>query len=311
MKIIFFGLGSIGQRHARLLLKHFDHELYAFRSSPSSAKNDLGISELHTWKDVRSLSPDVAFISNPTDLHVKTAIECAELGINLFVEKPVDRASDTLDKLLNIVERKRLSTYVAYCLRFHPVIREMREYLSNRKSLHARVVVSSHIPDWRKGYDYRMNYSADEKRGGGVVLELSHEPDYISYLLGRPVRISGMCGYFSDLELGCEDYADMVMECDRGVANLHINFFSKKPERSVHVDLPSTGYISGDLIKNTVTICEDCNERIKKFNFERDDMFVDQLRYFFGNLGKKTMMNDLEEASVLFRKLVEFKAGHE
>jgi predicted dehydrogenase len=310
MKIIFFGLGSIGQRHARLLLKHFDHKVYAFRSGAAPKQNALNIPELYSWEDVASLSPDVAFIANPTDLHLRTAIACAKLGMNLFIEKPIDRTCEGLDELMGIVEQKGLSTYVAYCLRFHPVIKELNEFLADKSSPHVRAVVSSHLPDWRPGLDYRANYSADEKRGGGVVLELSHEVDYCTHFLGKPITIGGQFGKSSALEVKCEDFADLVMKCEKGICNLHMNFFSRKPERYVHIDLPNSDFITGDLIKNTVTKNVGRRETVNEFKFERDDMFVEQLKHFFNNIGRPRMMNDLIEAGTMFRKLVEFKEKH-
>ena len=88
MKVVIFGLGSIGRRQARLLLDNFRHELFAFRSNEGIAPNDLGIKEIYNWEEVEKLNPEVAFITNPTFLHLETALKCAKLGMHLFIEKP-------------------------------------------------------------------------------------------------------------------------------------------------------------------------------------------------------------------------------
>src|SRR3989344_7928398 len=108
MKIIFFGLGSIGQRHAKILLKGYSHDLYAFRSGVSNEPNPLGIKELSTWEEVSSLRPDVAFITNPTSLHIEIALKCAELDCKLFIEKPVGKDLEGLVKLLEVVKKRSL-----------------------------------------------------------------------------------------------------------------------------------------------------------------------------------------------------------
>ena len=46
MKIILFGLGSIGKRHGYLLQKHFAYDLYAFRHKKGQ-ENPLGIKEVY------------------------------------------------------------------------------------------------------------------------------------------------------------------------------------------------------------------------------------------------------------------------
>src|SRR3989344_5974566 len=144
MKIIFFGLGSIGQRHAQILLKNYHHELFAFRSGAVDKKNPLGIREVYSWEEVKRLKPDIAFITNPTFLHIETALKCAEIGCKLFIEKPVGSNLENLDKLIKIVKDKNLATYVAYCLRFHPVIKKLKEYIKKIKPVYVRAVCSSY-----------------------------------------------------------------------------------------------------------------------------------------------------------------------
>lgn len=114
MKIVFFGLGSIGKRHAKIILSNYQYDLYAFRSGVSDQKNYLGVKELYSWDEVSKLKPDIVFITNPTLLHIETAIMCAKLGCKLFIEKPIDKDFNNLDKLLKIVKDKK--NYQLRCL---------------------------------------------------------------------------------------------------------------------------------------------------------------------------------------------------
>src|SRR6056297_3653679 len=54
-KILFFGLGSIGMRHAGLLDEHFDVEMAAYRTGRGG--NDLDIKEFRTLDDAFSSGP--------------------------------------------------------------------------------------------------------------------------------------------------------------------------------------------------------------------------------------------------------------
>ena len=109
MKIIFFGLGSIAKRHARILKKKYKYTLYAFRSGTYQSDNELDIPELYSWEEVEGINPDVAFIIDRTSMHIDTAIACAQRGMHLFIEKPLDSDIKDLRKLLNIVSKKKIA----------------------------------------------------------------------------------------------------------------------------------------------------------------------------------------------------------
>ena len=154
MKILICGLGSIGKRHARILQKMGGHEIFALRTYQGQEKNDLGIKELKSWEEVDRYAFDIALITNPTCLHVTTALECARRRMHLFIEKPIGASLENLDPLLNLVEEKSLTAYVAYPLRFHPVIETLKKRIEGQKILHARATCASFLPEWRSNQNH-------------------------------------------------------------------------------------------------------------------------------------------------------------
>lgn len=307
LKIVFFGLGSIGKRHALLILKNFKHEIFAFRSK-SKKSNNLGIKELYSWKQVSNIDADVAFITNPTYMHIDTAIKCAKLGMNLFIEKPIDCSDKKLNRLANLIKTKHVNAYIAYCLRFHPIIKALKKYLSKSDCVHANIIVSSHLPLWRKGKDYRNTYSASASRGGGVILDLSHEIDYIQYLFGDIRYMKGVYGKISKLEVNCEDYADIIIGCKKAVVNLHMNFFSMSNERSIHIDFDNSRFLKADLVHNTLLVNMNGKNKIYRYNTKKNDVYLSQLVYFFRNFKNINIMNNFSEAAKLFKKIIDFKS---
>ncbi len=306
MKIIFFGLGSIGRRHVRLLQAHFKHELYAFRSGESAQPSIEGVREISTWKEVSQIKPDVAFITNPTYQHIATALKCAQAGMHLFIEKPIDCTDKQLTRLIAIVERKRLTAYVAYFLRFHPMIEDLKRALSDAKNVQLHVTATSFMPEWRSGRDYSKVYSAQKRQGGGVVLDLSHEIDYVDYLIGVE-SIEGRAGRLSQLKTDCEDFADILTKSRRGNALIHLNYNSRKIQRTISVQLTNGDCWEADLIKNELTKFQKGKNVTKKYTVSYDDAFVRQLKYFFQHIHDQKIMNNLKGASVLFRKILAFK----
>lgn len=307
MKIIFFGLGSIGQRHIKLLQKNFSHTIFVYRSTKKSKVNNLGIKELYSWQAAERLAPDVAFITNPTSLHIETAIKCAELGMNLFIEKPLCSDTRGLDKLIGLVKEKKLTTYVAYCMRFHPLIKHIQKYIKNKQTMHCNIITSSYLPSWRSRQDYRESYSAHKKQGGGVILDLSHEIDYSFYLFGDIIKMKGSYGKISDLSIDTEDYADILIKCKRATINMHLNFFSRNKERKISIDFADSSYVKADFIENSWTVYEKGNLKKCKYYLHPDEVYLNQLTYFFQNYENKRMMNNILEAAKLLKSILIFK----
>ena len=48
----------------------------------------------------------------------------------------------------------------------------------------------SYLPKWRKNIVYSNSNSAKKKYGGGVLLELSHELDYLQWIFSSVKKIN-------------------------------------------------------------------------------------------------------------------------
>ncbi|MGE3609156.1 MAG: Gfo/Idh/MocA family protein [Bacteriovoracaceae bacterium] len=305
MKVLFCGQGSIGKRHARLLSLDKNFDLYALRTGSVSSEGFC--KEMRSWEEVESLKPEFAFITNPTSLHIETAIKLAKLGVHLFIEKPLDMNDSSLQELISLVDEKNLVTYVAYNLRFHPVIQKLKELTEHQKVIFLKATSSSYLPNWRPGQDHKKSYSAHSEMGGGVVLDLSHEIDYVSYLLGTVYDIKGNYGRAADITVTSEDFANMLISAQKGQALIHLNYFSQRTSRIVEIDFQDFTAI-GDLINGTVEIYKN-GQKLESFRYEvdRDYTYIKQLEYFTANFKNPNMMNNVKECSGLFKKMIKFK----
>ncbi|MBF0479340.1 MAG: Gfo/Idh/MocA family oxidoreductase [Candidatus Omnitrophica bacterium] len=309
MKICVFGLGSIGQRHTRLLRQLGGHELWAFRSFKGQEPTDWSGPMFQSWDEFRQNLPEAALIANPTFLHVSTAQECVNVGVPVFLEKPLGSSLDGLDVLEQTIQTKKVLSYVGYVLRFHPAIVFLKEYLKDKKILQVSVNASSYLPDWRPNQDHLQSYSAFKDKGGGVVLELSHEFDYIEYLFGKIAQIHGSLKRLSEVTVDAEDCCDAVVVTEKTRVNVHLDFMSFSPERKIRIDLPDQSLVA-DLMAARIDFFQRGHKESRVFPFERDDMFVEQLKYFLSHVTeRKTMMNNISEAAQLFRQLIHFKEG--
>jgi predicted dehydrogenase len=308
LTLIFFGLGSIGSRLARLVRDNYNHDLYVFRSAKNGL-NNLGIDEVYEIKDVERLSPDVAFITNPTSLHMDTAIQSALMGTNLFIEKPLSNSLVKWDLLLKIVQKKQILTYVGCNLRFDPIIQFLKSTLDLDQIFYSRVICSSYLPDWRKNQDYKSSYSAKKDLGGGVILDLIHEPDYCQWLFGNITKIEGKSGKCSNLLLETEDYADMIVHHESGIiTNIHIDYFGHKPQRKIEI-FGNNAQIEADLIKRSVTVFTKEKTDVQKVGpLKGDDTYKQELDYFFNCIYKQiNPMNSIMEHVSVLKPVLDFK----
>jgi predicted dehydrogenase len=310
IKVIFFGFGSIGKKHASIIKKNYDFEIYAYRTGKGQEKNDLKIQEINSIDEVFNINPDIAFITNPTSQHIDTALDCAKRNINLFIEKPISNSLEKIDVLDKEIRKRKLFSYVAYNLRFHSIISKLFELVKEKeKPIYFRAICSSYLPNWRQNQDYSKSYSAKKKFGGGVILDLSHEFDYISWLFGEIEDINGVYGKISDLKINSEDILNAQIKCKSGViGNLHLDYFSLINERKIQIYY-NDSYIEGNLITNNIRIFKDKKEKIFKFKFDMDTTYKKQMDYFFKNYQIKNykIMNNFSESLKTFKKIMEFK----
>ena len=143
MNILFFGLGSIGQRHIRNILKVKKKvKFYALRKSYSTpllnskkSKNKGDTSKKYKIINIRNLNYfkkiieiDCAIICSPSSYHVKQATWCIENNIPIFIEKPVATNFRELKKINLLIKSKpNLVNVVGYQLRFNPLINYLKK----------------------------------------------------------------------------------------------------------------------------------------------------------------------------------------
>ena len=306
MRIVIIGLGSIGSNHLKLLVKNYNHDLLIYRSGKTRSKNKYNVRETYSWRDIKGFNPEVVFICNPTNLHISTAIKCAKLGYKLFIEKPIDSNTKNLKYILKLVKIKKIVSYIAYNLRFHPIITDIKKIVKTKKPIHCRISCTSDIKNWRNNSLFKKSYSLKKKSGGGVLLDLSHEIDYIDYIFDGIKSINGLHYKLSNITIDSEDCADLIIKTKKCIVNLHLNFISKIKERSIKIDFKNFS-IETDL--NTGKFIKHYSNKIssKKYIISKEKVYLNQLDYFFSNINNNKMTNNLEEASVLFYKLIKYK----
>lgn len=305
MKILFCGLGGIGQRHLRNLRQLLGDELqvhaYRVRGQRIKLRDNLTIDEgadlerdyqvqvHHDLAEALAQRPAAAFICNPNALHVPVALECVRAGVPVFMEKPLASDLDGIEQLLAEVQQRQLPFHVGYNFRFHPGLQRLKALLANGffgRLLSVRSEIGEYLPNWHRYEDYRQMYAARADQGGGVILSQIHEMDLIYWFFGLPRSIVTHGGHLSGLEIDVEDTASSLMRCDGEHGSfpilLHQDYLQRPPVRSFKI-VGDAGYAELDLLNNRLRVYDTDGVLCEQDDFEgfvRNDMFLAQARHF-------------------------------
>ncbi|KKQ18169.1 MAG: Oxidoreductase domain-containing protein [Berkelbacteria bacterium GW2011_GWA1_36_9] len=303
-KIIVVGCGSIGARHLKNLFSLRIKNLVAVDLDQKRLENlKRDIPNLKTYKGLETAlrkekGIDAGFVCTPTSLHIPVALKLAEAKINLFIEKPLSHNLKGVLKLVKLVKGKKLITMMGMNYRFHPGLKLIKQIIDERKigKIYSIVAFGGHyLPDWHPNADYRKEYAAQKKLGGGVLLTSIHGLDYLRWLVGEPKWVFGHIDKVSNLEIDVEDVAFAFFETDKRIkVSIYTDFLQRVPQHGLDV-IGEKGTIKWNFYENKVDIYDPRGKKwiSKKFKFETNDMYIDELKYFLYRLKLRKHIEDL------------------
>ena len=291
-KYLIVGLGSIGRRHLSGLrtLGIKDEDIVILRSRNAqnkSAISDLGnVSVVYDLECALKFGLKAAFITNPTSCHMELALPLAEANCNLFLEKPVSHNIDGLDQLTKLVSSNKLVTQVGYLFRFHPAIIIIKRWLDEHlisDLISVRAWFGKSLIDWHPGEDYRKGYMAKEKLGGGLILTMSHEIDYLIWFFGDADILSSNYGNISHLEMETEDWANINLRFKSGIiGNIYLDCFRIKEFRGLEI-IGQSGEIHYDFVSNNLNLTHKKKKYSRTKTFDPDvskQIYLTELKDF-------------------------------
>lgn len=312
------GLGNIAKRHrANLKFLYPDATIVAMSASGREPESfvenaDMLVSDMG---ELLALEPEQVIIASPASLHARHAESLIENGIPVLIEKPLESDFERATKLCRLLENTNSTAIVGYCLRYLPSSKIVKDQLLGGligKVLNVSINTGQFLPDWRPSVDYKSTVSAQKRLGGGVLLELSHELDYLSFILNEELAFcAGILRNSAELNLEVEEIADLLLMSESGVVcQLHMDFHQKRPRRSCTI-VGSEGVIEWDLIANSVMLSERERERViySDPDWDKNRMYVDMLKEFKNAvLGKKaTLAADVPGAANIVKLVEEIK----
>jgi predicted dehydrogenase len=255
---LIVGKGNMGQRYRKMLIEreptcqvYFDKVKYG------------------GWESLKDIKFTAAFICTPTESHVTSINQVFdELGpMPILVEKPLTCKESDREAIYDLGMKSikhGVAIYTAYNLRhtvaIHACVQMVNEYTGPVRYL---AVCKSNSEDW-----------LGKREFNNVVIELSHEIDYLKFILGDIKDV---------MSFNTNDTAMLRLEHGSGtISYAYLNMSTIHHERYFTVDPHGKG-------RWTVP-------------FKKDDIDASyhvQLDYFFQNLYNPYIDNNIMESLLL------------
>lgn len=266
------GYGSIGSRHAHILSELGCNVVIVSRRDdvdwPARYPN------IQAALNVQSF--ELAIVANETSIHWSTIGELRAAGFSgpILVEKPL--ASEL--PATAAIEVLRPNVWIGYNLRFHPALQKLKLALVNQTVVSAACRVGQDLRTWREGRELAQTYSVRRSLGGGVLRDLSHELDYISWLFGGISSVVAVGGRMGSLTIDSDDSWQILAKTHRAPSvSIQLNYYTSPAERNLCVNTEA-GTIEVDLLRHTYR-----DWKVEQsWNVDRDSTYRDELNAFKG-----------------------------
>ena len=284
MIFLVIGAGSIGERHTKNLLS-LGQTVMIYDKDFDKMQRLVDKYKVEVYDFLsQHIKIDAFVICTPPNMHIPFAEEAIKHNSHMFIEKPLTHNMDGVNELIRNAKDRNLAIQVGYQLRFDPGLIWIKgAILSGQigKLQHIKATYSNYLPNWHPGEDYRDLYTGKKSEGGGIILDSSHEIDYVMWLVESEVSdVKCLSDKFSDLDIDVEDTAEILLTFENGViANISLHMgIEGEPVRTCIVS-GSKGSLTWDYfhkINNAIVSYE--NGAIVKYS--SNDSYLDEMASF-------------------------------
>ena len=192
IRIGLFGCGGMAHAHAgryeEILNRIEVTAVVDLERERAQAVADLLPNKPMVLTDYREAFPviDAALVVLPHHLHHPVTIECLNAGKHVLCEKPLANSEQECREMIAAARRNDRILMVAYCMRFHPMMQKLKEYIDNKtfgECFQFSIWTEQHTErepgNWTR--------SADLLGGGQLFSHGCHYIDLMLWVMGKPL----------------------------------------------------------------------------------------------------------------------------
>lgn len=288
MNILVVGCGSIGERHIRNLIEISSYNIIAFDTSKERLDFIKERYDVETCDDIErcfDCGINVVIVCTPPNTHLQIAEQAITNDAHVFIEKPISDRLDNLDELIKKATNNNKIISVGYCFRFSEGLNMVKSFIDSGKlgrisSIKAEF--GQYLPDWRPWQNYKQSYTAKKDLGGGIILDGSHEIDYLYWLVGDVREVFCFADKISDLEVETEDTAEILLRFSNGViGGIHLDFTQRAYSRNCKI-IGEMGTLVWDFGEQKVRFYSVNSKGWETYDVDADVnlMYIEEMKHF-------------------------------
>lgn len=198
MRFAIVGCGFIAKKHATAISNFQGSKLVAvcdkidasmeYYATTYHAETYNNFSEMIANEDI-----DIVCICTPSGFHANLAVEAAEAGKHIIVEKPIAMTLEDSMEIIDAAKKNNIKLSVVHPNRFRPVVRELKAIIDSGqlgKISHANCIVN-----WNRDQDYydQAPWRGTKQFDGGVLMNQAiHNLDLLLWFMGKPKEVFSM-----------------------------------------------------------------------------------------------------------------------
>ncbi len=308
--ILIVGCGSIGHRHARLLSERTDIALWACDLDETLLADVCKCAKIQKrfsdYKVALQEKPDMVWVCTPEGSHPAISIDALNAGADVFCEKPLASTIEQGQQIVDAVKKTGRTFTVGYVLRCEGGMSLIKQLVDEKKIgnvLGGKVILGA--------YEELVCYCKSDYHLQGkniLVLDYSHEIDYLRWFLGEIEQVTSMSAHIGDLEKMPEpNIVESILKFESGaIIGLHLDYIQHPGRRSIEL-FGDKGRICYDVGNNFIELRklgESSPQKLEITN-TRDDWFGKEHALFFEAVkGQTEVMVSAQDA------LETMKVGH-
>jgi predicted dehydrogenase len=308
MKFLIIGCGSIGQRHIQNLIKLGFQDIEIFDFNKELASNIAKKFKVRYIKKLQFNTPDCTLICTPPSSHTELAIKALENNSHVFIEKPLSNRLVNIEKISKIAKEKSFQVFVGYVFRFDKGLRTIKNILESKKIgkiISFDAYEGWYLPNWRPWQNYKKSYTGSEKLGGGIILDSSHELNYLQWFAGNIKEVFCYDKKIKSLGVKTEGLAEILLNFkSKAIGHIHLDFINPNYTRRCEI-LGEKGSIKWNFDQKTLEIKMHKQKKsiIKKYGNDTNQMYLEELKHVIKCIKKQNKnlinLNDAKNTLII------------